>query len=100
MRKTRRYRLFRRSLSMITAVLLLSVAASCGTADRDGQGAEPAPAGSEPALFPEVVTASAGPLPLGQVEYWAYVIQDVPASADLLARSRYQMLVLEPTRTD
>ncbi len=37
-----------------------------------------------------------------QIRYWAYQIQDVavPGAVDALADSRYDMLVLEPTRTD
>ncbi|NQT91888.1 MAG: endo alpha-1,4 polygalactosaminidase [Lentisphaerae bacterium] len=39
---------------------------------------------------------------LGDVEFWAYQIQGIgePGVVDSLARSRYDMLVLEPTRTD
>ena len=42
------------------------------------------------------------PLPLSQVTYWAYQIQDLsePGAVDKLANSHYDMLVLEPTRTD
>ena len=43
-----------------------------------------------------------GPLSLSQVKYWAYQIQDISAAGavDALANSHYDMLVLEPTRTD
>lgn len=43
-----------------------------------------------------------GPLQINQVQYWAYQIQDVaaPGAVDKLADSHYDMLVLEPTRTD
>ncbi len=39
---------------------------------------------------------------LNQVKYWAYQIQDVSnkGAVDALATSHYDMLVLEPTRTD
>ena len=42
------------------------------------------------------------PLPLSAVTYWGYQIQDINSgdSVELLAASRYDMLVLEPTRTD
>jgi len=41
-------------------------------------------------------------LSLSQVRYWAYQIQDLsePGAVDKLASSHYDMLVLEPTRTD
>ena len=41
-------------------------------------------------------------LSLSQVRYWAYQIQDLsdPGAVDKLANSHYDMLVLEPTRTD
>ena len=47
-------------------------------------------------------TGSIEPLPLSEVTYWAYQIQDIsePGAVDKLADSRYDMLVLEPTRTD
>lgn len=42
------------------------------------------------------------PLPLSQVRFWSYQIQNVNTkrALDELAESRYDMLVLEPTRTD
>jgi cysteinyl-tRNA synthetase len=42
------------------------------------------------------------PLALNQIAYWAYQIQDVgqPGMVDALVASHYDMLVLEPTRTD
>lgn len=45
---------------------------------------------------------SATPLPLSRVKYWAYQIQklDEPGAVEELARSHYDLLVLEPTRTD
>ena len=46
--------------------------------------------------------AGTGPLPLADVTCWAYQIQDItaPGAVDALAASHYDMLVLEPTRTD
>lgn len=43
-----------------------------------------------------------GPMPLDQVNYWAYQIQSVNLnnSVDELAATHYDMLVLEPTSTD
>lgn len=55
---------------------------------------------TEDSLFPTVVTATDGPLPLDKIEYWGYVIQDVPENASPLERAKYEMLVIEPTRTD
>lgn len=45
---------------------------------------------------------TAGPLEIYQVKYFAYQIQRLqdPGAVDKLAESRYDMLVLEPTRTD
>ncbi len=42
------------------------------------------------------------PLPLADIQFWGYQIQDIMAeeAVDSLAESRYDMLVLEPTRTD
>lgn len=51
-------------------------------------------------LRPEVVPAVEGPLSLDEISYWCYVIQDVPESLDELERSRYEILVIEPMRTD
>jgi cysteinyl-tRNA synthetase len=44
----------------------------------------------------------AGAMPLENVAYWAYHIQDInqPGAVDALVASHYDMLVLEPTRTD
>ena len=41
-------------------------------------------------------------LSLSQIRYWAYQIQDIsePDAVDKLAVSHYDMLVIEPTRTD
>jgi len=45
---------------------------------------------------------SAGPVALSTVTFWAYQIQAISAAGavDALAESRYDMLVIEPTRTD
>ena len=42
------------------------------------------------------------PIPLKGVEFWAYQIQDLsaPGAVDALVDSHYDLLVLEPTRTD
>lgn len=42
------------------------------------------------------------PVALSEVGYWAYQLQDLsaPGAVDALISSRYDMLVLEPTRTD
>jgi len=42
------------------------------------------------------------PMSLGDVTYWAYQLQDIsaPGAVDTLVASHYDMLVLEPTRTD
>jgi cysteinyl-tRNA synthetase len=65
----------------------------------------PSNAISETVYLPLVATPSQGqtpPLALGQVRHWAYQLQDIshPGAVDALAESRYDMLVLEPTRTD
>ncbi|PIE89923.1 MAG: hypothetical protein CR997_08910 [Acidobacteria bacterium] len=43
-----------------------------------------------------------GPLPLDQINFWAYQIQEVNLnnSVDELVNTHYDMLVLEPTKTD
>ncbi len=54
--------------------------------------------------MPQILAAAASPRPLAlsAVSYWGYQIQDVAAAGavELLAASRYDMLILEPTRTD
>ncbi len=47
-------------------------------------------------------SAGAGPMSLDDVTTWAYQIQDIsePGAVDALVASHYDMLVLEPTRTD
>jgi cysteinyl-tRNA synthetase len=51
--------------------------------------------------FPIVVNGDGG-LALSDVTYWAYQLQDLsePGAVDALVASHYDMLVLEPTRTD
>ena len=52
---------------------------------------------------PAVSDASSGvPLTLDEVSHWAYQIQDVASSGavEALVASSYDMLVIEPTRTD
>ncbi|UCC62587.1 MAG: endo alpha-1,4 polygalactosaminidase [Anaerolineae bacterium] len=46
--------------------------------------------------------AAAEPVPLEEVTYWAYQLQDLSrmGAVDALVASHYDMLVLEPTRTD
>jgi cysteinyl-tRNA synthetase len=53
-------------------------------------------------LSPPVAAAPSLPLPIGAVRFFGYQIQGVsnPGAARALARSRYDMLVVEPTRTD
>ena len=65
-----------------TVVLILSLAGF----EAYGQGIDP----------------STPPLPINQVQYWAYQIQTInaPGAVDALAATRYDMLVVEPTRTD
>jgi len=50
----------------------------------------------------EIIDGSSGSLRLSQVNFWAYQIQGInePGVEDALATSTYDMLVLEPTRTD
>jgi cysteinyl-tRNA synthetase len=47
-------------------------------------------------------STTAEPVSLSNVAYWAYQIQNIgePGAVDGLAASHYDMLVLEPTRTD
>jgi cysteinyl-tRNA synthetase len=47
-------------------------------------------------------SAADAPLPLNEVAYWAYQLQEIsePGAVDALAASHYDLLVLEPTRTD
>ncbi len=42
------------------------------------------------------------PVPLGEVRYWVYQLQglSLPGAVDALVNSHYDMVVLEPTRTD
>ncbi len=47
-------------------------------------------------------TTARKPMPLNKVKYWAYQIQDIsnPGAVNKLVATHYDMLVLEPTRTD
>ncbi|MBL7208489.1 MAG: hypothetical protein ISS52_00180 [Dehalococcoidia bacterium] len=59
--------------------------------------------GGEPATYEaRLLTGDTEPLHISQVEYWAYQIDDLgePGAVDKLANTHYDMLVLEPTRTD
>lgn len=53
-------------------------------------------------LFPACRAFAAPPLPLNEVRFWAYQIQglSLPGAVEALAASNYDMLVVEPTRTD
>jgi cysteinyl-tRNA synthetase len=52
--------------------------------------------------LPIPLNTRSAPMPLADVTYWAYQIQDIsrPGVVDALVTSHYDMLVLEPTRTD
>jgi cysteinyl-tRNA synthetase len=65
----------------------------------------PSAAVTETRYLPIVLTATAPeaePLPLEDVVRWAYQLQSIsePGAVDALVASRYDLLVLEPTRTD
>ncbi len=65
----------------------------------------PSSAMTETSYLPLVATSAAPeaqPLALDEVGYWAYQLQAIsePGAVDALVASRYDMLVLEPTRTD
>lgn len=82
----------------LLAIIVLSTFACLG----GGEEVTPTPS---PTATPMAISTPSGaiePLPLSQVTYWAYQLQDVSESSavDKLASSRYDMLVLEPTRTD
>ena len=49
-----------------------------------------------------ILSLTAQTLPLNQIRYWAYQIQGVDSSGAVnrLAGSKYDMIVMEPTRTD
>ena len=55
-------------------------------------------------LFVPAVMNNSGsaPMTLADIQFWAYQIQDIntPGTIDALAASSYDMLVIEPTRTD
>ena len=94
------YRVARTALPLVLAAVLV-VAISCGNQGASGLGTGQTPlrdAGGEAARRPQV----AEPLSLDRVRSWAYQLQDLtaPGALDALAASRYDLLVLEPTRTD
>jgi cysteinyl-tRNA synthetase len=99
--------------SFLATLIVLS--AGCGlSSTRPDEVPETTPAATAAHLaaapFEPVPSASgspasgsdAGPLALGQVTSWAYQLQGIsePGAVDALVASRYDMLVLEPTRTD
>ena len=53
-------------------------------------------------IYLPIVQHGVDPVPLDNVVYWAYQLQDIsePGAVDALVTSHYDMLVLEPTRTD
>jgi cysteinyl-tRNA synthetase, unknown class len=87
--------------AMVILVHSLAVASMCVV--------PPAPPGRAIAAVPAATRcgqrasdAGAGhPLPLGKVKYFAYQIQGLaqPGAVDALVSSRYDMVVVEPTRT-
>ncbi|UCE36720.1 MAG: endo alpha-1,4 polygalactosaminidase [Thermoplasmata archaeon] len=87
-------------IMMINLLVITFVINSGCISEDDDKDEGSVPDNSEEALFPEVVPATDGPLAVNEIDTWAYVIQDVEGNADLLERSRYGMLVIEPTRTD
>ena len=78
-------------LTKVTFVLCVTLAAMGCPGPNGGEGEGEGEGG-----------LSGDPLSLSQVEFWAYQIQgiDVDGAVDALARSSYDMLVIEPTRTD
>ena len=58
--------------------------------------------GQPPTYEPLPPSGYTQPLPISEVEYWAYQIEGLGArgAVDKLADTHYDMLVLEPTRTD
>ncbi len=87
-------------------IVLVGTILACGIGppditetDRPGVGTTPLP--PEPTST-GTGAAPAGPMSLDEVTYWAYQIQDISASGavDALVASHYDMLVVEPTRTD
>ncbi|MGD2039436.1 MAG: endo alpha-1,4 polygalactosaminidase [Anaerolineae bacterium] len=104
----------------LLGLLVALVCASCASAASSGETAHvslsatpntnaPVPRARPPvaasvSLTPEEIAEGAydDPLPLQEVAYWAYQLQDLsaPGAVDALAASHYDLLVLEPTRTD
>lgn len=81
-------------LSLITCSLLLDRTAAVTRAGDDSE-----------IFLPTIMKSPAAgsePMALSEVQYWAYQIQGInePGVIDTLAASSYDMLVIEPTRTD
>ena len=95
----------RASLSLLGLWLALVCA---GCAPEVPTPGVPAPTDRAPGASssgPAAVTgpsAADAPLPLHEVAYWAYQLQEIsePGAVDALVASHYDLLVLEPTRTD
>jgi len=97
---------------LLIALVILSAACGGSSTQPDEAPAEgpPATAADLPATPSEPRSPAAGtgtnsnaePLALGQVAFWAYQLQDIgnPGAVDALVASHYDMLVLEPVRTD
>lgn len=105
----------RRSAVYSLLATLVVLSAACGlSSTQPGEvlevtalatAAVPTPAPSDrasPAAVTTDTSSYAEPLPLEQVTFWAYQLQDIsrPGAVDALVDSHYDMLVLEPTRTD
>jgi len=76
--------------------ILAILALGCGS--EEGSDSVPSATASEQGRETSAQLA----MPLERVIYWAYQLQDLsmPGAVDALANSHYDMLVLEPTRTD
>jgi cysteinyl-tRNA synthetase len=85
-------------------LLVLGLVASFVLACRAEDGEYPAPAVTTSMTVRELDASpsSQTPMPLDQVRFWAYQLQELgaPGAVDALVNSRYDLLVLEPTRTD
>jgi cysteinyl-tRNA synthetase len=86
------------------ALLVLGLAAGLVLACTPDDGGESPPEVTTRATMrvPDSPWMAQDPLPLNQVRFWAYQLQDLsaPGAIDALVNSHYDMLVLEPTRTD
>lgn len=78
----------------IGVCVLLTLISFAGCAVREGRGTVDA--------ADEKDRASSEPIPLDEIQTWAYQIQGLsePGAVEALASSSYDMLVVEPTRTD